>query len=297
MKKQHLVLLIPSLLFLSGCETKFEYSFTENNEYKLYVNLKYGDANRNVLDLALPKENSHRGLVFYIHGGGWIAGDKDGYRESLISYAKKGYACAALNYRYADQKSVTGFEILDDIDKALTKVKETAESSNINLEKALLSGGSAGGHLSLLYAYSRVENAPIKPSCVVSYCGPSDLVDPNFYKTDVANYKAIMNMISKVSGKSVTSSNYYSEYKDVLKSLSPIYYVNNKTVPTVICHGPIDELVPYSNALSLDEVLTKNNVEHELVTFKNSGHGLENDANAKARSDELFTDYVEKYLA
>lgn len=296
MKKVKFLLLISALLSLTGCEEKFKYSFSETEQYKLYVNLKYGDANRNVLDLALPKGEAHKGLVFYIHGGGWITGDKEGYRDSLINYASRGYACAALNYRYADQKKVTGFEILDDITAALNKVKETASESNIELNSALLSGGSAGGHLSLLYAYACQERAPIKPACVVSYSGPTDLLDSNFYKTDAQNYKGIINMISKVAGKEINAESYTPHYKDVLMALSPNYYVNQYTVPTVICHGTADDVVPYSNAVSLDALLTEKGVEHEFVSYQNAGHGLERDEAAQARGNSLFEEYVGKYL-
>ena len=296
MKFKKIVLLLP-LLLLTGCKEKFKYSYNETSEYKFYQNLRYGEANRNVLDLALPKSNIHKGLIFYIHGGGWTAGDKGAYEETLKNYATKGYAAAALNYRYAGSKGTTGFDILDDITGALNKVKSKAEENNIQLTSALLSGGSAGAHLSLLYAYARQDVAPIKPSCVVSLSGITDLLDPNFYNKNASNYDGLTDMISKVSGKKITAENYESRYKDVLKALSPNYYVTASTVPTIICHGTVDSVVPYSNAVSLDALLTEKGVEHELVTFQEADHGLEKDDVAKARMYELLEQYISKYLA
>ena len=297
MKKISFIFLIGSLLSLTSCKEKFKYSFSKTNEYFLYENLKYGSSERNVLDLALPRSNAHKGLIFYIHGGGWISGDKGPYGNTLKNYAKKGYACAAINYRYAGTNGTTGFEILDDIAGALNKVKSQAEEHNIELNSALLSGGSAGGHLSLLYAYACQNKSTIKPTCVVSLSGPTDLIDPNFYNKNAANYQGQINMISKLTGKNITAENFASQYKDVLMALSPNYYVNESTVPTVICHGTADDLVPYSNAVSLDTLLTEKGVEHELVTFNDAGHGLEKDETAKARMDELFEEYVRRYLS
>lgn len=294
MKKRSL-LILPVLFMLNGCKEKFVYSFAETEKAKMYYNLSYGKAERNVLDLVVPKRNAHKGLILYIHGGGWVAGEKDGYRDSLISFAVQGYTCAAINYRYAGEHKVTGFDILDDITAALTNVKTVAQESNVDLTSALLTGSSSGAHLSLLYAYSRQEEAPIKPSCVVSYSAPTDLTDPNYYDKNATNYEDRIKIISAVSGKKISADN-YTNYSDLLKSLSPTYYVNSNTVQTIVCHGNKDDLIPYSNAVSLDALLTQNNVEHEFVSFENSGHGLENDYEAMQKSYRLFDGLVEKYL-
>lgn len=287
MKNKAILIIIPALISLAGCDNP--------NKYEFLTDLRYGEAERNILDLCIPKKNAHKGLIFYIHGGGWIAGDKDGYRDSLKHYACEGYVSASLNYRYANKNDVTGFQILEDITNALTLVKSTASSYGIELDSALLTGPSAGGHLSLLYAYACQESAPIKPTCVVSYSGPTDFTDPSYYDTNAVSYNGLMEIISDVTGESISSTN-YKEYSDLLLSLSPIYYVNSLTVPTVICHGTSDDIIPYSNAVLLDDALTKASVEHEFVTYKNAGHGLETDSKAQKRADKLFESYIEKYL-
>ena len=84
--------------------------------------LAYGKAERQVLDVELPAGHGDVGLIFYIHGGGWIAGSKEGSRDTLRFWAQNGYAAAALNYRYlSDTVHIT--DQLDDIDAALAAVK------------------------------------------------------------------------------------------------------------------------------------------------------------------------------
>ncbi|MBQ7387071.1 MAG: alpha/beta hydrolase [Clostridia bacterium] len=290
-----LVLLICCVLIplsLASCkDTKPE--AVEHDTYTLYQNYDYGKDERHIFDLALPKDAcGDIGLIFLIHGGGWHAGDKEVYLSELEKWAERGYAAAALNYRYASKK-LHNDDILDDIDACLKAVKALGEECGVNITSAILSGGSAGGHLSLIYAYSRADGAAITPVAVVSYAGPTDLADENFYKESIL-LEDIEKMITKISGTAATAEEYEAN-RDALLAASPISYAKSG-VPTVICHGTDDIVVPVSNAYTLDKLLTENGVEHELVIYENSGHGLEADPDAAARSDELFLSYAEKYL-
>ena len=73
----------------------------ESNSHE-YYDLSYGTHERQVLDLAIPKENDGEiGLVLFIHGGAWIAGDKGSYKNGVKSASETyGFAGASINYRY-----------------------------------------------------------------------------------------------------------------------------------------------------------------------------------------------------
>lgn len=269
------------------------------NNY-VYKDLCYGSHERQTLDLYIPKGKDEVGLVLYIHGGAWIAGDKDGY-ESTLEYVadEMGYACAAVNYRYLSE-DIDLNDIMDDIQLAVEKIKETADKKDVEINKMLLTGGSAGGHLSLLYAYSRDEVSAIKPAAVVSDCGPTDLSDVNyFYGTGNGNglgdFDYVAKLLSWACGQSFTFETRH-EAEAALKKVSPLYYVDENTVPTVINHGMFDDIVPYSNALALDAKLTQYGIPHHFNSYPNSGHGLNNDAENMAIASELFNQYVEAYL-
>lgn len=288
------ILVISTALGFAACNKRPKTVLTETESSYLYVNLDYGDHERNYLDLMIPKgDNVPGGIILYIHGGGWIAGEKEVYGDTLRSTAERGYVCAAINYRYANGKKVTVDEMLDDIDAALEKIKFVCGEQGITVDKVLLTGGSAGGHLSLMYAYTRKDTAPLTPVAVISYSGPTNLYDPNFYTT--VHELEIKTMISKVSGANITKVN-IDDAKEALLDASPINYVDESTVPTILCHGTIDDIVPYSNATSLYELLCSHGVECELIIFDNSGHGLESDAEATEYADKRFFELAEQYL-
>lgn len=289
-----LFVLIAVLFAMVSCKKRPELEFSESGDSYIYINQDYGKHERHYLDIVIPKEpTSEQGIILYIHGGGWIGGDKEAYTDRLKHDASLGYVAAAINYRYADAKRVTWDDIMDDIDAALAKIKDICAGYGYNLTKVIIGGGSAGAHLSLMYAYTRVDTAPVKPVVAVSYAGPTDLTDLNFYATQYR--EDIEKMIYSISGAKVTKKP-VSECEDLLLNASPISYVNSNTVPTLLCHGMKDDVVPYSNATTLFDLLKKNGVKVELITFPNSGHGLEADSDKSSYADETFYKYVDEYL-
>ena len=274
----------------------FGINVNTDTDYR-YTDLAYGSHERQVLDLCLPEGvTGDMGLVLMIHGGAWIAGDKEGYKEAL-EYASSslGVAAAAINYRYLGE-NVTMYEILDDIDAALALIKEKGENVGLDINKVLLTGSSAGAHLSLLYAYSRATTAPVKPVAVVSDCGPTDLTDEAFYINNaLGNEETIADLLSLCIGIDFSYAQ-RGNYVKELQAISPLFYVDENTVPTVINHGMQDNIVPFSNATAVVEKLKENGVKHDFNIYPNSGHGLDNDPDSRKIADELMHSYIKTYL-
>ena len=262
-----------------------------------FFDMSYGTHERQVVDLFIPEGASgDLGLVLFIHGGAWIAGDKSSY-ESGMNYGASnlGIATASVNYRYLSEE-VDLLDILDDIDAALAVIKEKGTEVGVNIDRVLLTGDSAGGHLSLLYAYARKNSAPVTPVAVISNSGPTDLYDDNFYHNNaLGDEAAISDLMSKACGQRFTYAE-KSKAEAALYSVSPIAYVSADSVPTVINHGNADSIVPFSNALTLDALLTQYGVEHVLNVYNGADHDLGQDDEAKARADELLFVYIDRFL-
>lgn len=274
-----------------------------SNDGYIFKNLSYGSHQRQVMDLYLPQENDGEvGLILFIHGGGWIEGNKDEYAEALkVACNDLGYAAAAINYRYISE-TVDLHDVADDIDLALKKVKEKGNEKGINVNKMLLTGSSAGAHLSMFYAYSRKNTAPITPAAVVSNCGPTDLSDENFFYNQDLNVnnglgdeEFVSLLFSYACGQKFTYAERASA-KEALLKVSPIYYVDSSTVPTVINHGQKDNIVPYSNATALVEKFKECGVTYDFNIYPNSGHELGKDPDNRKVADDLLFKYIKTYL-
>lgn len=266
------------------------------NTYE-YRDVSYGAHERNKLDLNIPKDNDGEiGLILFIHGGAWISGDKSSYEKGIESAASHyGFAAASINYRYISADTDMHDE-LDDIQNALAKIKEIGLENGVNINKVLLTGDSAGGHLALLYAYSRADVSPVPPVAVVSNSGPTDLYDDNFYHNNaIGDKETIAGLFSYGCGQSFAYSQ--KEYaREALASVSPVSYVNENTVPTVINHGMKDSIVPYSNAQTLDRLLTQYGVTHCFNSYPNSDHDLGADSANSDIASDLLVEYCNTYL-
>ncbi len=262
-----------------------------------FFDMSYGTHERQVVDLCVPYDASgDLGLVLFIHGGAWIAGDKESYEGGMNYGASElGIATASVNYRYISE-NVDLLDVLDDIDAALYEIREKGAEVGVNINRVLLTGDSAGGHLSLLYAYARKNTAPITPVAVVSNSGPTDLYDDNFYHNSaLGDEAAISNLMSMACGQSFAYEAKESA-KQALYSVSPISYVSAECVPTVINHGNADSIVPFSNAQTLDSLLTQYGVEHVLNVYEGADHDLGKDDAAKKRAEELLFGYIDRFL-
>lgn len=269
------------------------------NKVYTYENLSYGNHERQNLNLCISKEAEGKsvGLILNIHGGAWIEGDKSTYKLSDLQQvaANNKFATAAVNYRYISEDTDIN-DIMDDIDSALAKIKEVGKEHNVDIDKVILTGYSAGAHLSMLYAYSRVSEAPIKPVAVVSYCGPTNLADTNFYHNSNLGDEAFVSLLMSYACGQKFTIDTIGTAAEALAKVSPVTYVNENTVPTIIAHGEKDTTVPFSNAVQLDALLTENGVEHEFVVYPNSDHSLNNDADKSKLAGDLSVQYIEKYL-
>ena len=262
-----------------------------------FLDMSYGTHERQVVDLCIPNDAAGElGLVLFIHGGAWIGGDKESYAGGMNYGASNlGIATASVNYRYISD-DVDLLDVLDDIDAALAKIKKKGAEVGVNINKVLLTGDSAGGHLSLLYAYARKNTAPVTPVAVISNSGPTDLFDGNFYHNNALGDEAVIcDLMSKACGQRFTMET-KEEAKAALYSVSPIAYVSADCVPTVINHGNADSIVPFSNAQTLDALLTQYGVEHVLNVYEGADHDLGKDEDAKDRADALLFGYIDRFL-
>jgi acetyl esterase/lipase len=236
------------------------------------------------LDIAYPKDIKGKiPAIVYIHGGGWVLGDKD--PNQAITYAKNGFVGIAIQYRLS---GVAKFPAaVHDCKAAIRWVRSKAEKYGIDPDKIGVIGESAGGHLSALLGTSGGDSflegkGPYseyssKVQAVVDNFGPIDLMtlkdtpspmDPNPNVGPIAGWL----------GKSA------QEAPDLAKKASPATYIDPGDPPVLIMHGEKDNLVPIAQSELFYDALTKAGVKAKLVRVKNAGHGFNPDPQGAAIS-------------
>jgi acetyl esterase/lipase len=120
------------------------------------ANVPYGEHARQVLDFYQASSARPTPLLFNIHGGGWVAGDKASV-DYLEQYLAAGISVVSINYRYSTQAQLAGVEPpvswpLHDAARALQFVRTKARAWNLDKVRIAASGGSAGACSSLWLA-------------------------------------------------------------------------------------------------------------------------------------------------
>jgi acetyl esterase/lipase len=209
------------------------------------------------LDVYREKDFSTPGpALVFIHGGGWSKGDKSDYLPYLIDYAKKGYVTVTVSYRLS---KVAHFPAaVEDIHDAVQWVRVHAGELLINPEKIALIGGSAGGHLAMMQAFSDTTGSKVQ--AVVNIYGPTDLT---------TEYARNRGECLQFLGKS------YAEAPELYRAASPRTYISADDPPTLTFHGTIDSLVPVSQSDSLHKWLERAGVPNEYHRLKGWPHTMD----------------------
>ena len=116
-------------------------------------NVAYGPHERNVLDFWRAESDAPAPVLIYIHGGGFVNGDKKGIRKNAIvdSCLAKGVSFAAINYRFRAAAPIQ--HILRDAARAVQFIRYNAEAWHVDPKRIASYGGSAGAGTSLWLAF------------------------------------------------------------------------------------------------------------------------------------------------
>lgn len=119
-------------------EAAEEYRKLEEAVGRAMLNLRYGDAPREVYDLFYPAGRP-RGLVVFVHGGYWKAFDKSSWSHLAAGAAGRGWAVAMPSYTLVPEARISA--ITEQIARAV------AAAAGRVAGPLVLTGHSAGGHL------------------------------------------------------------------------------------------------------------------------------------------------------
>ncbi len=113
------------------------------------ADVKYGPAERNVLDFYRAKSEEPTPLVIYIHGGGFVGGNKNVAPAQVKMFHDAGISVAAIHYRFVDGKEVIFPVPQHDGARAVQFLRSKAKEWNIDSKRVACYGGSAGAGISM----------------------------------------------------------------------------------------------------------------------------------------------------
>ncbi|MEW6126085.1 MAG: alpha/beta hydrolase [Acidobacteriota bacterium] len=254
-----------------------------------------------LLDLYLPA--SGQGpfpLLVWIHGGGWVGGDKSLGSSSLqVQQTARGYVVASINYRLSHEAIFPAQ--IEDCKAAIRWLRANAAQYRIDPNRVGVWGSSAGGHLVALLGTSGnvadLEGAvggnlqqSSRVQAVVDWYGPTHLrtMASQALPCSVIDHDAAISPESLLVGCAIQSC------PDKAERASPTTYVTADDPPFLIMHGTSDCLVPPLQSQELTDLLKAAGVTATLTYLQGAGHGGAEFTSAD--SQQQIQDFLDQYL-
>lgn len=196
--------------------------------------------------------------MVFVHGGGWVAGDLNGYHQVVRRFAEQGFVVVAVGYGLAPERPFPmGY------DDCVTAVRWTV--ANIaryggDPDRLVIAGDSSGANLAAAVAVAEPA-LPIKAAALVY--GVFDIMDvPTSPEVHADGF-------SDELRRSYLGESHLHLLKD--PRVSPIYGAN-RLPPTIIAVGTDDPA--YGQSTQLAEALLKEGVEHEVLVVQDYPHAF-----------------------
>jgi len=198
--------------------------------------------------------DERRPCVFFIHGGGW-----GGHPRMLAPQAawlqRRGYVVVNIHFR-SPRKPLTPHDTLRDARAAYRWTMDHAEQLQIDPQRVVVSGGSAGGHLSLALLTIGLKDDPVisrPPRGLVLFNPAIDLVD------------------GWAGGRKKCE-----QAKIDPRSLSPAHHVRPDLPPTLVLSGERDSVIPPALVHQFVKRMEAAGNECRFVEYPDAGHGFFN---------------------
>ncbi len=265
-------------------------------------------------DVWQPPENVNpSGLaLIYLHGGAWYLLDKDlGTRPFFSHLAAQGHVIMDIAYRLPPETDMMG--MIHDTKRAIVWMKENAGRYGVRPDRIVLCGGSSGGHLALMAAYTNnnpsftpkgLEGKDISVAAVISLYGPTGLEAMYYHLNQHLTTRTIPGRPTKkvptqMPGwiKQRMGDNYHrlgmdkgfenagkfatllgghpDECPETYARFSPISHVHTGCPPTLLIHGEHDVMAPVKATRLIYTRLVQENVQTVMHILPESDHAFD----------------------
>ena len=235
--------------------------------------LAYGPHRRNRADVYLPERVVPAPIVLQVHGGGWVSGNKRQQGQPLLShFTRRGWIGVAINYRLGPKHRLPA--CVHDVKRAIAWIRANADEWGGDADRILLTGGSAGGHLTALCALT-ADDATLQPGfedadCTVAAAAPMygvfDLIDRNKRRgrMNMSPFLQMMVMETKLA-----------DDPDTWDALSPIGRVRVDAPPMLAISCAYDTLVPIEEARDFGTAITAISPTARFVELPHAHHAFD----------------------
>ena len=231
----------------------------------------------------LQPEDANGAAIAFMMSGGWFSrwSPPERLAERFANMLDAGFTVIPVYHGSAPRYKVP--EAYADVSRAIRHIKLHADEHGIDPGRIGVTGGSAGGHLSLMIGLD-------------ADAGDPDARDPvlrgdNHVATVVAYFPPVD--LRPITGPNdrFPALDFDSE---LAAAISPILHIDSDDPSTLLIHGDADDLVPISQSEDIYAVLSEQGVESEFITIPGGQHGFRGENAVKA--DRLRLEWFQRHL-
>ena len=266
---------------------------------------KYGLAL--TMDVFRPKQDANGAAIIWVVSGGWFSSPEAINPIFCNEYLSRGYTVFAVVH--GSQPKFTIPEAIDDLHRAVRFIRHEATRFGIDGERIGITGGSAGGHLSLMIgtagdggkrdARDPVDRCSSRVQAVACFFPPTDFLNYGKKGNEVIGSSLLAPFRAPFDFRELDRDKRVFErvtdrdkVRSIARDISPIYHVSQDDPPTLIIHGDADRLVPLQQSEIMIEKLKQAGVPAKLVVKKGGGHGWRNMIQDIATLANWFDQYL-----
>jgi acetyl esterase/lipase len=224
-----------------------------------------------LLDVYLPGRPESAPLVVFLHGGGWLRGDRSMVSPQFASWrpgplarlAAAGFAVASVDYRLSGEARFPAQ--LEDVSAAVGWLTGRAAEYGFDAGRIVLWGESAGAHLAALLG---LQSTGPRVRGVIDWYGPADLLalDEQVGAAGALTDDPLDTREARLLGAPV------AEVPELARAASPVSQVRAGAPPFLIAHGTADQAVPFAQSEALAAALAEAGVGVRFEAVDGADH-------------------------
>ena len=247
------------------------------------------------LDVFQPTKTNGFGIIFMVSGG-WFSSHEainPGFFRALLD---RGYTVFAVVH--GSQPKFTISEIEPDIHRAVRFIRHNAGRYGVDPQRFGITGGSAGGHLTLTMAAQGAKGDPeakdpidresSEIQCAACFFPPTDFLNYGKPDEDAVGVGTLKGFKAAFGPRSDTAE----ERQKLGREISPIYFVHSNMPPVLIIHGDADKLVPIYQSQMFVKRCEEIGSVAKLVVREGKNHGWPD----MTKDLALFADWFDEHL-
>lgn len=247
------------------------------------------------LDVFEPREKNGAAILFMVSGG-FFSSHEAINAKMYAPFLERGYTVFAIVHGSQPKFQIP--EITEDIHRAVRFVRHNAKRWGVDPEKFGITGGSAGGHLSLTMgtqgkpgkadAKDPVDRVSSTVQAVACFFPPTDFLNYGEAGEDAVGIGTLQQFKPAFGAKSDTAAGRQALGREI----SPINFITSNMPPTLIIHGDADKLVPLYQAQRFGARCKEAGAPFKLITKPGVAHGW-----AGMEKDYVFlADWFDEHL-